>query len=1794
MKLNSSKIPRINIEIPDYKFFHSPSQMEKDDNRFIGRDSIIAKLRMILTNNESKTGSYLITGYRGMGKSSFVNKVLNQITLKKFRWHIHAIICFSIWVLLSILTLLIQSPLIELSVIITLFILAELIYYSFKKGRIKNYPSLSKKRSIFFIYILTNSAIYFILIVDIAFTLIYYTYSIDNPQVYNRLIATFITLSGVLYFYNNYYYSQILDKYYFLEFISLDKKKIKKIWNYLYFKLKLISGLALKYFQEINDRRKRVVIHLNLGHEELDEKDIAGLIARNLETEFKRFSYSFRRQWLFYTIKITLFITIAGYLASPTNNSLQSNLTTLTHIYLLFPSQTIRNLTQSESDFENGTSTIPYRDIKKNNSITNNISEKIQQKSREDSTIKSKGSEPENSSTNRNLLSQSLQRVKEIIKFIDIYLEQSFAYITWGLFGVRIHLNYFFLIYCLLLNFVIKAALLIYYESRYSASTSRRMVLRKLKFLNDNIDASIRRENTYEAGQAINTFTLKSKFGVVKEYPVAGARQIEKNLIDVLDDISNLAPWILKPEFIFVFDELDKIDPKSDKGETEILYADYDASASGFTGGTSTRIRRQNVLRLLGNLKYLITTAKAKFIFISGRELYDAFLADVSDRQFSISSIFHEVIYVESFLSDASDEKKGDIVSMAEHYVCQILIPNWYLDCLKYEKEYEKKNRYDILTLKNYERYLGETKILTDEKELERLTLLLYQFINYLTHVSNGAPKKISNLVEKHFIEVNEIEKEDKKNLIYIGTQSPGIYLSFGYVDQCKIGFIHYLAHPIMLGIMNNVSPYGDKLLISASFLIDHIFKFHNNGFSWRNIENTPEILDSSKTPELRSLIDSIVSYLTQIHLSSIISGLYIFKFPKKISEEIQYVSKMSEEASAIFNFSLDESLSVKIHYTRLLDGFLKLYTKEKELRGSGKTDLLHTISNIHHILGDLHLLDEEYTEAIFEYQNCIQFAATNFKGTYDPHNDSHILFIVRNLLKLGLAFEKRKTYNSAYVIYSELISILIDYRYLTEDKLGLEYKIEVLQDWRKYGSILYKKKEKEDVSNKVDTFRQETLPAFFEGDTNIEMSFIFKGEEVNPGFAQITTPLKNKIISRLSMFEDMRLMYQALLAKLFVLEKQQLGGISQENIDVVEGEFLYLHLATNLKDKFLISADFFKKVGDILFYKNGLITHHSSNLFASLYFWDYDIRWDIDRFTKKMDDKELLKYLLNIGFRNFQKYTDEKIEKEKSLLNKTVFRGAFVDFLNKEIDDRNSETNKEIKYVFEHMKSPKKTTQGEFNDLLKRFIGDEKSFNPPSHKLHLISKAMDCCEKRDYLLHTRNIAPCYACKYYNRSLKILADNLLNLTENEYPSTKAILFLEALEDNAYKFYSNRANFNQSLASTLGGFGDVMVSCSTEQDYIFPDFLSELLDYIIGAKGINFLKNNVNSRTKKNHLDNIPDNDQLWSDDFLIKQIIISEYFKPERKIELTKIFRQIDDKLFGIESGNEELNIFNKTSIVKVYIDDNPLIKNEIVKILQENNKYTNIEYQLLVIYNKGISQLEKALLYYLASAKYYKRSSNFREAAFMYKKILKVLIQFVESKPIYKAWIGDQIDNIGTQITRRIIQNVHSSYDHIHVAEANRFKIFSTDKFYQNLSLNQLSIFPELEDVIYTHYRLSITCGCLNIKDEDFKHLYNMPSLTSVRLNSSIYNRLISLRFKSFLSQKIFEEQLYPFKLNHLYNKSTCSFFYDALVLLLERPENRFSIEEIEDIIIDSIFCLQKFIEVAYPHNTNTLFNHG
>lgn len=588
--------------------------------------------------------------------------------------------------------------------------------------------------------------------------------------------------------------------------------------------------------------------------------------------------------------------------------------------------------------------------------------------------------------------------------------------------------------------------------------------------------------------------------------PPATIQEIEYELISLLDRLRNIYK---RRRYIIIFDELDKVNPTTVEAEPRELQPEY-KNLSSPQRLVSSRERKQQILALISNMKYFLSTASAYFVFIAGREMYEAFQADMSDRDFSLNSIFSGVLNIDSFLS--SPRTINDTAMKTEQYVCRQLLPENFYTKIEHDRHYDFKRKY---SLKNYYLYHIQNRIDYIEGEtyeqfcqrIWREVLFLYHFVSYLSFICNGSPKKLSLFFEKYirsraYLQKKENVKFPKGERLSDRNLEEVFYLSFGYYSQLKINFVHYLTYPIIQNMVNRANMYGDKLLVASSFLITHIFKLHNNGFSWRNIEQMPEVQDINKTPEIREYIGSILDFMGHSYLTIIPYGLYHYKFPMSISEEITFQSKLSGEMSALFNFSPEEMKNVKKHYAELLH--------RRESNDENDFGSQYTSASTHHSLGDIYMMEENYSAAIREYELAIEMLDKYDKGAKDDKN--HLLFQNRTRLKLGLAHEKRRTDNSAFVVYSELIDLLI------------------------------------------------------------------KCNRENRDAAQL-------------LFRNIRTMHLALLARLYVLEKLDTNGITAGHIRKTCQMFRYLFRNSGN----LVKADFYRKLGDILYYKNSAF----QNLFS-------------------------------------------------------------------------------------------------------------------------------------------------------------------------------------------------------------------------------------------------------------------------------------------------------------------------------------------------------------------------------------------------------------------------------------------------------------------------------------------------------------------------------------------------------------------------------------------------------------------
>lgn len=598
-----------------------------------------------------------------------------------------------------------------------------------------------------------------------------------------------------------------------------------------------------------------------------------------------------------------------------------------------------------------------------------------------------------------------------------------------------------------------------------------------------------------------------------KVSPPASIQEIEFELIKIINEFQKK-----NQQLIIVFDELDKVDTnlRDMVNKKDSINPEFEKLSTRPEQHVSSRVRTQQVLKIVANMKYFLSTAKAYFIFIAGRELFEAFQADMCDRDFSISSIFNGVLNIESFLNGKSGIFNNSVIK-TEEFVCRQLLPP------NFQKEVEESGIYNpkmIYSLKNYYIFRNTEIInLSDEekkkKQKERIyqeIQFLYHFVNYLAFISNGSPKKITLFFEKYVRSQEYLEKVEKIEFPQYEKQAGKdakntFYLSWGFRKIQKVNFIHYLTYPMIQGLLNRNSHSGDKLLISSSFLLTYILKLHNNGFSWRNLEQTPELQELNKTPEMRDYLSTFINFMNHNLVLTIPCGLYHYKFPMRIIEEISYHSRLSGEMSTLFNFSSTDLQGIKNQYIQLLE---QNSTSDNK---SGNSQ--YTVASTLHSLGDLYLLEENYSAAIRSYEQCLEIILPIFENHQHrtmTQAENYLVFTNRTMLKLGLAHEKRGTSNSAFILYDELIGLL----------------------------------------------------------------------------KQMCTKEKYR-----SFFYDIRTIHLSILAKLFILEKIDTNGITpahlQEAIEdfqtIIDSPTKKLN-GKNIESK-VIETDFYRKLGDILYYKN-------------------------------------------------------------------------------------------------------------------------------------------------------------------------------------------------------------------------------------------------------------------------------------------------------------------------------------------------------------------------------------------------------------------------------------------------------------------------------------------------------------------------------------------------------------------------------------------------------------------------------
>ncbi|HKP56739.1 MAG TPA: hypothetical protein VJV78_08465 [Polyangiales bacterium] len=516
------------------------------------------------------------------------------------------------------------------------------------------------------------------------------------------------------------------------------------------------------------------------------------------------------------------------------------------------------------------------------------------------------------------------------------------------------------------------------------------------------------------------------------------------------------------PEVVFVFDELDKI------GSRTML------APAGTPELTLEGTRTQQLHALFADMKNLLSTAPARFIFVGGRNLHDEWLADQTLLRPLLSSIFDIEVYLPTLLSDpipvgSNDREPSrgtEAFLNAQLARVSHLHTRWERDkrifgrvsppqspALLFVQQPRTESETDVgkeapKQTASIEPSLAPNAA-TTEHTLKTLPILrtgllparkprwapelIGCWIHYMAFRSRGIPRALHELLEGFVRPIGRIVDVESDRATYFDCQH---VVYFGDVDRYRVQFVASLyrqlcGRPTEQRLSRNT--YAEQLVRrrdetaqTAFYLADVLFKFHSRAFSWSNLERIDELAHVHAPAGIRDLLESVVRAFSETHITPTTSGIYDFRFRSEAEAEIRYVSRHSPKEMAALNFTLDESQALRQHYLQRLAASDPGSSARFELEAG---------------VGELYDFDERYEHARGHYERAIQALDERLKSVHGPGTQLGILAHVfdgaagrsinrryvqwgvsrlRLMLQIGMTYERTRNFELAVVQYRD------------------------------------------------------------------------------------------------------------------------------------------------------------------------------------------------------------------------------------------------------------------------------------------------------------------------------------------------------------------------------------------------------------------------------------------------------------------------------------------------------------------------------------------------------------------------------------------------------------------------------------------------------------------------------------------------------------------------------------------------------------------------------------------------------
>ena len=457
-------------------------------------------------------------------------------------------------------------------------------------------------------------------------------------------------------------------------------------------------------------------------------------------------------------------------------------------------------------------------------------------------------------------------------------------------------------------------------------------------------------------------------------------RAVELAFLNILEDIqvgSVQLPGaaldqlsIPVPQLTFVFDELDKLGSRAGASAATANLPDEMPNAE--------RQRALSLRALMSDLKNIISSAPARFIFVGGRNLHDEWLADRTARQPLLTNVFNAEIYLPSLMLDHYREKLRYLDYWINQYVrgqyrrAKHLYARWarrqWRPPMSLSVRAPQHERY-ISAFNNQKGRLrppdwpvwncdGQGMMLEGE---ERETFLR-NFIFFLTYRSKGNPKRLRDLFATFVRPVGRVIRDHRLRWQFFPCKH---VLQFNDDTVFRIQLLGDLYRHVAAVFEEQLLNRDDKLAISVFHMVDFVLRFHRRAFSWRNLERADVLAHIHRAPDLRLVVEELVEHCSERFLHRVVNGMYAFRFRSDLAREVEYISRQSADEMAAFNFTLDESQSLKALYSETLKGMEEGAVVHELVAG----------------LGELHELDQDYEIARHHYRRALRIVDNDLKS---------------------------------------------------------------------------------------------------------------------------------------------------------------------------------------------------------------------------------------------------------------------------------------------------------------------------------------------------------------------------------------------------------------------------------------------------------------------------------------------------------------------------------------------------------------------------------------------------------------------------------------------------------------------------------------------------------------------------------------------------------------------------------------------------------------------------------------------